>query len=182
MQLQFKHVFRDYVIPHSVQRCGVIKIGSFLITDSHLKPKTIDMGVVTALHSVEEFIELKKHLGRSQDEEENFLGTVIRVASMKERMRLPVKWKREGPTLVAAQWIASKLNLVMDLYEAEYQFDGKVLYLYYRAENRVDYRELVHEVSQACGGVRVKMKKTDQCRKFIPHGFAKVSLATGISS
>ena len=155
-------------------------IGSFLITDSHLKPKTIDLGVVTALHSVEEFIELKKYLGRSQDEEENFLGIVVRVASMKERMCLPTKRKREIPTLKVAQRMMTSLNLQMDLYEAEYQFDGKVLYLYYRAANRVDYRELVYEVSQACGGVRVKMKKTNQCRKFIPHGFASVGLSTGI--
>jgi len=137
------------------------------------------MGVVTALYSVEEFLEFKKMMGRSQDAEENFLGMVIRVASMEERMYLPAKFDREMPTLEVAKQVVNDLGLMMEVYIAEYQFDGKVLYLYYTADSRVDYRALVHEVSRACSGVRVKMKKTNQCRKFIPHEFASIGLSTG---
>src|ERR1700739_2492318 len=129
--MQFKHVFRDYVISEVVLRRSPINIGSFLITISHLDPKTIDMGVVTALYSVDEFLEMKKMLGRSQDEEENFIGIVIREASMEERKYLPAKWEREIPTIEIARSVANKLKLAMNIYVVEYQFDGKVLYLYY---------------------------------------------------
>lgn len=156
-----------------------INIGEFLITKSHLDPRTIDMGVVTQMYTVEQFLEHKQLIGRSQDEEENFIGTVLRVATYEERMYLPAKYEREIPTLQCAKEMAEMLGLQMDVYVAEYQFDGKVLYLYYTADSRVDYRGLVHAVSKACNNTRVKMKKTNQCRKFIPHDFATVGMMTG---
>ena len=42
---------------------------------------------------------------------------------------------------------AKKLNMPMKLLQAEYSFDGMQVTIYFAAENRVDFRELVREVS-----------------------------------
>lgn len=156
-----------------------MELGSFLIVESHINHYLIDLGIVTTLWTVDEYLDHKRNIGKSLDEEENFLGTVLRVATTKERAKLPAKLENEIPTLITAKQIAMELGLLMDVYEAEYQFDGRILYLYYTAASRVDYRELVHQMVEACNNTRVKMKKTNLCRKFIPKKFATVALETG---
>lgn len=177
-RLQFKHVYRDYVIPGDLCERHPIKLGDMLITRSHLDPLYSDLGVVTSLFTVDQFLAFKKLLGRSVDEEENFVGVALRLATEEERRYLPIKLETEKNVHHYARYIVVELELIMDVYEVEFQFDGKVLYVYYTADNRVDYRQFVAYM-KAFTGVRVKMKKTNQCRKFVPRLFASVALATG---
>lgn len=172
-------MYRDYVVSASLLSRHNITIGEFLIVKSHINPILQDLGVVTCMYTVEEFMNLKQFLGRSQDAEENFVGTVLRVATMDERAMLPYKHSREPPTLAIAKKIVKKYSLSMHVYGVEYQFDGKILYVYYTADNRVDYRGFVFDMVRECNNTRVKMKKTNQCRKFVPQPKAALALATG---
>ena len=177
--MQFKLVYRDYVIPAEVLSQNEITIGEFLIVQAHLNSSQIDLGVVTALYTVEEFKNLKQFLGRSQDAEENMLGLALRVATEDERSMLPFKHSREPSALVIAKKLVKKYSLSMQVYGVEFQFDGQIVYVYYTAANRVDYRGFVHDMVRECNNIRVKMKKTNQCRKFVPQPKAAVALATG---
>jgi len=179
-QVQFKHVFRDYVVSREVLAANRIEIGEFIMVKSHINSVLLDMGVITAIYSVSDFYKLKEIIGKSLDAEENYVGTAVRLATLRERQYLPVKWEREATVLQIAKQVVYDLGLGMNLYEAEFQFDGKILFLYYTGETRVDYRELVHEMVRVCGNTRVKMKKTNQCRQYNPVEFATYSMKTGL--
>jgi cell fate regulator YaaT (PSP1 superfamily) len=70
----------------------------------------------------------------------------------------------------------------MKVYGVEYQFDGNIIFIYYTADTRIDYRSFVYDLVKECKNTRVKMKKTNQCRKFIPKVWATQALITGNNS
>src|SRR6185312_7283720 len=100
-----------------------VSVGTFMVTVSHLNSKLFDLGVITVIYSVEQFLAHRQSLGRSQDEEENFIGIAHHVATESEALYLPVKLRQEIPVLEFAKRMVSKFYLHMDLYEAEFQFD-----------------------------------------------------------
>lgn len=139
-----------------------------------------DLGVVTALYTYEDFVKMSSTLSPSDDADENRVGRVLRVATDEEKKLLPMKSEREGPLLKACQTFVDRFCLDMAVHGVEYQFDGNVLFVYYAARGRVDFRSLVqHIVRIYCRKTRIQMKKTSQCRDFIPERFAAEALATG---
>ncbi len=73
--------------------------------------------------------------------------------------------KREDAFKIAAEKIAeSKLD--MKLTDCEYTFDGNKLIIYFTAENRVDFRDLVKELASAFH-VRIELRQIgarDECK------------------
>ena len=159
-----------------------ISLGEFLVVESHVDPNQCDLGVLTKLYTVEGFYAWKRLRGRSHDHEENMVGRVLRVASLSERELLPIKLARETTILVTCQQLTLLHHINMKVYGVEYQFDGNILFVYYIADSRVDYRSFVYDLIKDCKNTRVKMKKTNQCRKFIPKDWAANALTTGNSA
>ena len=141
-----------------------------------------DLGVVTALYTSEHFAKMRALVGPSEDADENKVGKVLRIATFEERSLLPLKAEKEIPLLSACQYFAEQMKLELAILGAEYQFDGKVLFVYYTSLERVDYREFVHQIIRLCCNkkTRVQMKKkTSSSLVFEPKAFATTALAMG---
>jgi len=54
---------------------------------------------------------------------------------------------KEADALVECARIITRINLAMKLVSAEYNLDGTRLTFYFTAEERVDFRELVRELT-----------------------------------
>jgi cell fate regulator YaaT (PSP1 superfamily) len=67
----------------------------------------------------------------------------------------------------------------MVICEAEFQFDRHKLTIYYYAEKRIDFRELVRDLF-ALYKARIWMKKLNSVEPFNFKPFAKMALATGV--
>ena len=146
-----------------------------------LVDKTLaDLGVITHIFTPSEFEALITRLGPSEDADENKVGKVLRLALPEERQLLPVKFQKEQPILNVCQAFVQRNDLPMTVYGVEYQFDGKILFVYYVSKDRVDFRPLVKFLAKTyCKSIRVQMRKTTQCRDFYPCQFATEALLTG---
>jgi cell fate regulator YaaT (PSP1 superfamily) len=71
------------------------------------------------------------------------LQTVIRKAHERDIERLNDVRAKEKDTLIQARAISRSLNLNMKIGDIEYQGDGKKVTIFYTADNRVDFRELI---------------------------------------
>ena len=175
-QVQFRHVFRHCRLPVALN----VRVGEFVIIKSFLDESHEDLGVVTAVYSPAAFKSYCQRVGPSEDADENTVGEILRLALPEERKLLPVKFQREHPLLRICQAFVDKILLPMTVYGVDFQFDGNVLFVYYVSKDRVDFRPLVRFLARKyCRGVRIQMKKTNQCREFIPFRFASESLISG---
>lgn len=72
------------------------------------------------------------------------------------------KWKMhrdlEQPALFKSRELASRLGLKMKISDVEYQGDGSKAIVYYTAEDRIDFRQLVRDLAYALG-IRIEMKQ-----------------------
>src|SRR5437660_560070 len=98
----------------------------------------VDMGILTKITTLENFMQVKSLRGRSQDKEENSVGRILRIASLAERSLLAPKCSRETALLDIAKLFAGAHQLAMNVYGVDFQFDGKILFVYYTADSRVD--------------------------------------------
>ena len=75
------------------------------------------------------------------------LKPVIRKANQKDERIIKQNEEKIPETMKIANEKIAKNNLEMKLIGAEYSFDGKKLVLYFTAEGRVDFRELVKDLA-----------------------------------
>jgi len=73
---------------------------------------------------------------------------VVRVAQEKEVTALDKLRENEHQVRSRARESVLKLNLKMKITEAEWQFDRKKLTIYFTAERRVDFRDLVRDLAR----------------------------------
>lgn len=73
---------------------------------------------------------------------------VVRVAQEEEVTALDKLRQDEHQVRARARESVSKLNLKMKVTEAEWQFDRKKLTIYFTAERRVDFRDLVRDLAR----------------------------------
>lgn len=73
---------------------------------------------------------------------------VVRIAQEKEVIALDKLRKDEHQVRSRARKSVLKLNLKMKVTEAEWQFDRKKLTIYFTAERRVDFRDLVRDLAR----------------------------------
>jgi len=115
----------------------------------------------------------------SQDREENEVGLITRLATEIDRAYLSAKHQREDELLQFCCNLNDTIfHVPMKVYCADFQFDGKILTFYYTSDTRADYRELVRMMFSQIN-VRIKMRKTNLCRKFTPNEIATQALKTG---
>ena len=86
---------------------------------------------------------------------EGTLKPVVRKAEPEDIERAEEFTAREEEALVECGRLIEKLNLAMKLLSAEYNFDGSRLTFFFSAEGRVDFRELVRELT---GRFKVKVE------------------------
>jgi len=84
------------------------------------------------------------------------LKPVMRLASAEDLQCADEFKQREGEALAECAKIVEKLKLPMKLISMEYNIDGSRLTVFFSAESRVDFRELVRELSRNLK-VRVEM-------------------------
>ncbi len=86
------------------------------------------------------------------------LKPVIRKASAEDLQCADEFKQREGEALVECAQLIEKLKLPMKLISTEYNIDGSRLTVFFSAEGRVDFRELVRDLSRSLK-VRVEMRQ-----------------------
>jgi len=179
-QVQFKCIHRHCSYSY-LEHSGLdVKVGSFVIIAREMKGHE-DIGIVTRVYPIEAFKVKKRVMVVSQDREENEVGLITRLATPMDLAFLPAKHKREEELLQFCQHLNETIFQVpMKVYGADFQFDGKVLTFYYTSDTRADYRELVRMMFGYVQ-VRIKMRKTNLCRKFVPQEFATKALMTGLA-
>ena len=171
-------MFRHYKLPSKLEE---IRIGEFIVVRSLIDKTQEDLGVVTQIYTSSEFDALLARLGPSEDADENKIGRVLRIAQSEERELLPLKHKKEQPILNVCQAFVQRNQMPMTVYGVEYQFDGKIMFVYYLSKDRVDFRPLVKFLIKTyCTDTRVQMRKTNQRRTFLPYDFAAKQLVTGV--
>jgi cell fate regulator YaaT (PSP1 superfamily) len=76
------------------------------------------------------------------------LGTIVRKATQQDQEVFEENEKLAKGTLTDAQDLAKKLSLAMQFLVCSYSLDKKTVTLFFMAEGRVDFRELVRELAK----------------------------------
>jgi len=97
-----------------------------------------DIGQVSLMGALVE-LQLKKHKIRSK----KTLPKIIRVANERDLEKLNEARSLEKDTLIKSRVIARDLGLEMKIGDIEYQGDKRKVTIYYTADGRVDFRELI---------------------------------------
>ena len=87
------------------------------------------------------------------------LKPIVRKAEPEDIKRSQELETKEREAMVECGKLIEKLKLPMKLLSAEYDFDGNRVTIYFRAEERVDFRELVRELAGQLK-VRVELRQT----------------------
>jgi cell fate regulator YaaT (PSP1 superfamily) len=86
------------------------------------------------------------------------LKPVVRKAEAEDRERATKLEEKEKETLAGCAELIAELNLPMKLLSAEYNLDGSRLTIFFSAEGRIDFRELVRQLSSRLK-VRVELRQ-----------------------
>lgn len=86
------------------------------------------------------------------------LKPVVRKADIEDIEQADKIEQKEGEALAECTELVAKLKLPMKVISAEYNLDGSRLTIFFSAEGRVDFRELVRELSHRLK-VRVEMRQ-----------------------
>jgi cell fate regulator YaaT (PSP1 superfamily) len=97
-----------------------------------------DIGQVTLCGEL-----VRLQLKKKKVKENAILPMVLRTANERDLERLEEARALEKETMVKARVIARSLNLQMKIGDVEYQGDKRKVTLYYTADGRVDFRELI---------------------------------------
>jgi cell fate regulator YaaT (PSP1 superfamily) len=84
-----------------------------------------------------------------EEELKHPLKPIVRKATEKDQKRMEENQKKIPEAMKVTQEKICELNLEMKLIGAEYSFDGKKLTVFFSADDRVDFRELVKNLAQA---------------------------------
>ncbi len=102
-------------------------------------------------------------------EDDKIVGTlkpIIRIATEEDRKKHETLEARHDETMRIAAERIEKCGLEMKLVDAKFTFDDQKLILYFTAEGRVDFRELVRELASVFH-VRIELRQIgsrDECK------------------
>jgi cell fate regulator YaaT (PSP1 superfamily) len=86
------------------------------------------------------------------------LKPVVRRATAWDMVQADQMMHKEAEALAKCKERAAALGMEMKVVKAEYGFDGSSIVVYFTAEQRVDFRHLVHDLAQALQ-TRVEMRQ-----------------------
>jgi cell fate regulator YaaT (PSP1 superfamily) len=113
-----------------------------------------DMGQVTLKGELVR-LQMRKRNALKDDPE---IRKIFRKANEAERERLHGLRSREMDVIMRARNVVEHLRLNMKVTDAEFQGDASKVFLYYTAEQRVDFRELVRKLAETLQA-RVEMRQ-----------------------
>ena len=94
------------------------------------------------------------------------LKPIVRVASKKDEDKMRELESKRDETLAIATKKIAESKLDMKLVDAEYSFDGSKLVVYFTADGRVDFRDLVKDLASAFK-TRIELRQIgarDECK------------------
>ena len=111
-----------------------------------------DLGLVT--ERIDNTIQFKEKVENNK---------ILRIATDEEIRALPAKLIEENKALVFIRNKVQNFGYDMEVHDAEFQFDCHKLTFYYRADRRIDFRELVATLC-AQFKTRIWMQRTNDTR------------------
>ncbi|MEL6275094.1 MAG: regulatory iron-sulfur-containing complex subunit RicT, partial [Bacteroidota bacterium] len=124
-----------------------IKPGLQVFTGDNVAVETksgYDVGRITLSG---ELVRLQMKKKRTQ--EKHVHHSVLRIANQRDLERMFDARAKEKATLVKARAIVRTTDVDMKVSDVEYQGDGRKVTIYYTAEKRVDFRELIRQFAHA---------------------------------
>lgn len=175
-QVQFKGTIRFFIL--GAHASPSIAEGNFVIVEAD---RGEDMGIVTDILPMKAFIDRRNAMRAAGllDDEDSAIGRILRQANQSERSLLQGKYHDEQNVLQFCREIAHhSYRLPLLIQDAEYQFDRRKLSIYYVADGRVDFRELVRDLFSAFKA-RIWMKRMNPTGSVRLDPTAQMALATG---
>jgi len=112
-----------------------------------------DVGIVSLTGEL-----VKLQLKKYNVKEEDVVKKILRYSTDSDLEQYYNNKEKEKEFLIQARAMARSLNLEMKIGEVEVQADGKKLTIFYTANNRVDFRDLIKVYAQNFGA-RIEMKQ-----------------------
>lgn len=137
-EVGFKGTRKEYFVASALE----LQIGDPVIVEAD---RGEDLGKVLALGSI---AEKKCATAAALSPQKAEQRRILRVARVDEFGSLENLREDEHRVRTETRALVEKLNLKMKVAEAEWQFDRKKLTIYFTAERRVDFRELVRELAR----------------------------------
>lgn len=127
------------------------KTDYFYILDDKERLKTNDMVVVEAdrgydIGKIISIIEKENRKKKKLISNDTVIKRIFRLANQTELLTLESRRQDEQKALFICQAKIKQKNLNMEVVEAEYQWDRRKLTFYFKANERIDFRELVREL------------------------------------
>ncbi len=148
VEIQFKGTRRDYYSNRGVD----VHPGAYVLVEAD---RGEDLGEITALGSIAQRKCSASSGGCATPAPEK---RVLRLAESSEVDRLVELRSDEERVREEASVLVARHGLKMKVTEAEWQFDRKKLIIYFTAERRVDFRELVRELARTFR-TRIELKQ-----------------------
>ncbi|MEO0732636.1 MAG: regulatory iron-sulfur-containing complex subunit RicT, partial [Bacteroidota bacterium] len=101
---------------------------------------------------------VRLQMKKKRVKEDKITHSVLRRANVRDLEKLAEVRELEKATLTKARAIARQNHMKMKVSDVEYQGDGKKVTIYYTADNRIDFRELVRQYSHQFR-VKVEMRQ-----------------------
>lgn len=148
VEIRFKGTRRGYYSNRGLD----IHPGAYVLVEAD---RGEDLGEVTAMGSIAERKCSSSSGGCSAPTPEK---NVLRLAGEAEVQRITELRRDEERVLEEASALVARHGLKMKVTEAEWQFDRKKLIIYFTAERRVDFRELVRDLARTFR-TRIELKQ-----------------------
>lgn len=148
IEVQFKMNRKEYF--HNSDNI-LVSEGDFVAVEGN---SGHDIGRITLIGEIV-YYQLKR---KKIDPEKTPLKKIYRVAKETDLEKYEKAIELENPTLKKAKVIIQNHKLEMKLVDVEFQGDKSKAIFYYTANKRVDFRELIKELSRTFG-VRIEMKQ-----------------------
>ncbi len=117
-----------------------LQTGDFVIVEAD---RGKDFGTI---HMIGEMVRLRIRQKGVQDD--SSFPQIMRKASLKDIEGWESNKEKETETFLIGRRAIDRMNLPMKLVDTEWQFDHKKVTLYFTADHRVDFRELVRELAR----------------------------------
>lgn len=133
---------------HKVVAIQFNRLGKKYYFDAaNIDVKKNDMVVVETARGVEMGTVVTDQMTIGNDELVSPLKPILRVASSQDLKRFEENKEKEPYVLSKTNELVQKNGLEMKLLNCEYTLDGSKLIIYFNAEGRVDFRELVRDLA-----------------------------------
>lgn len=110
-----------------------LKLGDMVIVETEIG---IESGIVVALEK------------REDDQNSNSLKSVLRKATSTDLDKIKKYTRKIPEALVYCRKTVNRMNLPMKLVDAHFSFDGSKVTFYFTADSRIDFRELVKDLTR----------------------------------